>query len=86
MRKMKAYRLLVGKPEGKRPLERTIRRWVGNIKTDLGEIGRGCVNYTIGQPHRIVRRNKDLENKQYRSAALSIISQAFNEVWNTEHL
>jgi hypothetical protein len=34
-----AYRLLVGKPGGKRPLERQRRRWVDNIKIDLGEIG-----------------------------------------------
>jgi hypothetical protein len=33
------YRILVGKPEGKRPLGRPRRRWVDNIKTDLGEIG-----------------------------------------------
>jgi hypothetical protein len=31
-----AYRILVGKPEGKRPLERPRRRWVDNIKIDLG--------------------------------------------------
>jgi hypothetical protein len=30
-----AYRILVGKPEGKRPLGRPRRRWVGNIKIDL---------------------------------------------------
>jgi hypothetical protein len=30
-----AYRILVGKPERKRPLGRSTRRWVGNIKTDL---------------------------------------------------
>jgi hypothetical protein len=35
--KRKAYRLLVGKPEGKRPLGRPRRRWVGNIRMDLGE-------------------------------------------------
>jgi hypothetical protein len=34
-----AYRILVGKPEGKRPLGRPRRRWVENIKMDLGEIG-----------------------------------------------
>jgi hypothetical protein len=33
------YRLLVGKPEGKRPLGRPRRRWVDNIKMDLREIG-----------------------------------------------
>jgi hypothetical protein len=34
-----AYRILVGKPEGKRPLGRPRRRWVDNIKMDLGKIG-----------------------------------------------
>jgi hypothetical protein len=34
-----AYKILVGKPEGKRPLGRPRRRWVGNIKMDLREIG-----------------------------------------------
>jgi hypothetical protein len=34
-----AYRILVGKPEGKRPLGRPRRRWVDNIKMDLREIG-----------------------------------------------
>jgi hypothetical protein len=34
-----AYRLLVGTPEGKRPLGRRRRRWVDNIKMDLLEIG-----------------------------------------------
>jgi hypothetical protein len=35
--KRNAYRILVGKPEGKRPLGRSRRRWVGNIKMDIGE-------------------------------------------------
>jgi hypothetical protein len=35
---MNAYRLLVGKPEGKRPLVRSRRRWVDNIRMDLGEV------------------------------------------------
>jgi hypothetical protein len=34
-----SYRILVGKPEGKRPLGRPRRSWVDNIKMDLGEIG-----------------------------------------------
>jgi hypothetical protein len=37
--KKNAYRILVGKPEGKRPLGRPRRRWVDNIKMGLGEIG-----------------------------------------------
>jgi hypothetical protein len=34
-----AYRILVGKPEGKRPLQRPRRRWVDRIKMDLREVG-----------------------------------------------
>jgi hypothetical protein len=37
--KRNAYRILVGKPAGKRPLGRPRRRWVDNIKMDLREIG-----------------------------------------------
>ena len=35
------YRVLVGKPEGKRPLRRPRRRWVDNIRMDLQEVGYG---------------------------------------------
>jgi hypothetical protein len=42
-----AYRLLVGKPEGKRPLGRPRLKWVDNIKMDLLEIGWGGVG--VGQ-------------------------------------
>jgi hypothetical protein len=37
--KRNAYRLLVGKPEGKRPLGRPRRRWVDNIRMDFLEVG-----------------------------------------------
>jgi hypothetical protein len=40
-----AYRLLVGKPEGKRPLGRAKRRWVDNIRMVLGETGWGDVDW-----------------------------------------
>jgi hypothetical protein len=40
------YRLLVGKPEGKRPLGRPRRRWMDNIKMDLLEIGVSVVDWT----------------------------------------
>jgi hypothetical protein len=43
--KRNAYRLLVGKPEGKRPLGRARRRWVDNIRMDLGEEGWGDVDW-----------------------------------------
>ena len=35
------YRVLVGKPEGKKPLERSRRRWKDNIEMDLQEVGYG---------------------------------------------
>jgi hypothetical protein len=35
------HRVLVGKPEGKRPLGRPKLRWEGNIKTDLQDVGGG---------------------------------------------
>jgi hypothetical protein len=39
------YRVLVGKPEGKRPLGRARTRWEDGIKMDLGEIGWGVVEW-----------------------------------------
>ena len=39
------YRVLVGKPEGKRPLGRPSSRWVANIRTDLQEVGCGHVDW-----------------------------------------
>jgi hypothetical protein len=43
--KRNAYRLLVGKPDGKRPLGRPRRRWVDNIRMDLGEVVLGDVDW-----------------------------------------
>jgi hypothetical protein len=45
------YRVLVGKPEGKRPLGTPRRRWVGNIKTDRrweGMVWTGSIWLRIG--------------------------------------
>jgi hypothetical protein len=39
------YRVLVGKPEGKRPLGRPRRRWGDNIKADLQEVGCGVMDW-----------------------------------------
>jgi len=39
------YRVLVGKPEGKRPLGRPRRRWEDNIKMDLKEVGCGGLDW-----------------------------------------
>jgi hypothetical protein len=40
-----AYRALVGKPEGRRPLGRPRRRWENNIKMDLREVGWGGMEW-----------------------------------------
>jgi hypothetical protein len=42
------YRILVGKPEGKRPLERPRRRWEDGLKMDIREIGWGGCG--VGSP------------------------------------
>jgi hypothetical protein len=42
--KRNAHRLLVGIPEGKRPLRRPRRKWVDNIRIDLGEVDWGDVD------------------------------------------
>jgi hypothetical protein len=43
--KRNAFRLLVGKPEGRRPAGRSRRRWLDNIKMDLVEVGWGDVDW-----------------------------------------
>jgi hypothetical protein len=42
--KRSVNRLLIGRPEGKRPLERPRRTWIDNIKTDLSEKGVSVVD------------------------------------------
>jgi hypothetical protein len=42
-----AYGILVGKPEGKRPLGRPRIRWEGNIKIDFRDIGWGGMDWMI---------------------------------------
>jgi hypothetical protein len=43
--KKNAYRILVGKPEGKRPVGRPRCRWVDNVKMDLTEMGLGGMDW-----------------------------------------
>jgi hypothetical protein len=43
--KRNAYRLLVGKPEGRMPLGRSRHRWVDNVRMDLVEVGWGDVDW-----------------------------------------
>jgi len=42
---MRVYRVLVGKPGGRRPLGRPRRRWVHNIRMDLQEVGYGYMDW-----------------------------------------
>jgi hypothetical protein len=50
------YRVLVGRPEGKRPLGRPRRRWEYNIKMDLREIGIDGTNWIQLAQDRVQRR------------------------------
>jgi hypothetical protein len=59
-----AYRILVGKPEGMRPLGRPRHRWVDNIKTDLGDIGWDGTDWID------LARNKD----QWRALVNTVIN------------
>jgi len=45
------HRVMVGKPEGKRPLGRHRRRWEDNIKMDLQEVGEGWLRIGTGGGH-----------------------------------
>jgi hypothetical protein len=54
--KRNVYRLLVGKPEGKRPLGRPRHRWIDNIKVDLLEIGLNDVDWISLAQDRYRRR------------------------------
>ena len=50
------YRVLVGKPEGRRPLWRPRRRWVDNIRMDLQEVGCGYMDWIgLGQDRDSLR-------------------------------
>jgi hypothetical protein len=42
---IKMYKILMGKPEGRRPLERPRRRWEDGVRIDLREIGLGSVDW-----------------------------------------
>jgi hypothetical protein len=54
--KRNAYRILVGKPEGKRPRGRPRRRWVDNTKIDLREMGWDGMDWTDLAQDRDQRR------------------------------
>ena len=49
---MRLYRVLVGKPEGRRPQGRPSRRWLDNIRMDLQEVGCGYMDWIGLTQHR----------------------------------
>jgi hypothetical protein len=51
-----AYKILVGQPEGKRPLRRPRRRWKDNIETGFREIG--LENFACSIRHSMTKTNK----------------------------
>ena len=50
------YRIMVGKREGNRPPGISRRRWEDNIKMEIQEVGRGCVDCIVLAPDRDRRR------------------------------
>jgi hypothetical protein len=60
------HRLLVGKPEGKRPLGRPRRRWKDNIKMDLQEVGGGRGDWMEVAPDRDGWRALESTVKNFR--------------------
>ena len=58
------HKVLVGKPEGKRPLGRPRRGWEDNIKMDIQEVGRGCEEW--------------MELAQYRDGWRALVSTVMN--------
>jgi hypothetical protein len=61
--KRNAYRILVGNPEGKRPLGRPRRRWVDNIKMDLTELGWGGMDWIDLTKDKDEWRAREYENE-----------------------
>jgi hypothetical protein len=64
-----AYRALVGKPEGRRPLGRPRRRWEDNIKMDLREVGWG-IDWII------VAQDRD----RWRAVAKAVMNLRFHKM------
>ena len=64
------HRVLVGKPEGKRPFGRPRRRWEDNIKMDLQEVGGGCTDWMeLAQ-----------DRERWRALVSTVITFGFHEM------
>jgi hypothetical protein len=69
--KRNAYRILVGKPEAKSPLERLRSRWENNIKMDLREIG------WVGMDWIDLAQDRD----QWRALANTVLNLRFHNIF-----
>jgi hypothetical protein len=78
-----AYRILVGMPEGKRPLGRPRRMWVDNIKMDLREIGWDGMDWIDMAQDRDQWRA--LVNKSH-SVYYTMIQNSSKELWGGDQL
>jgi hypothetical protein len=81
--KRNAYRLLVRKPEGNRPLGRPRRRWVDSIRMDLGEVGCGDVDWIgLAQDRNRWRapavNGEIMKVKSMQSFLSKLLNQTFN--------
>jgi hypothetical protein len=74
--KRNAYRILVGKPEGKRLLGRPRRRWVDNIKMDLREIG--WYGMVLWEPPTVQKNNSHRVAKAGDIYTLQIVAWQWN--------
>jgi hypothetical protein len=65
------HRVLMGKPEGKRPLGRPRRRWEDNIRIDLQEVGWGCGDWME------LAQDRD----RWRALVSTVCVQQFEKIW-----
>jgi hypothetical protein len=71
------YRVLMGKPEGKRPLGRPRRRWEDGIRMDLREIGWGSLDWMQLAQHRVLAPRSKLVRYLYVPPAVTISNSKF---------
>jgi hypothetical protein len=77
------YRLLVGKPEGKRPRGRPRRRWINNIKIDILEIEWGGLDW-VGLTHVQVESSCELGNEPSGSIKCWETTEWLDNLWPLE--
>jgi hypothetical protein len=86
--KRNAYRLLVGKPEGRRPLGRLRRRWLDNIRMDFVGVGWGdvdCIGLQSTSPHPTSTRSMTLAHDRDRDSSCEFGTELSGSIkcWET---